>query len=655
MGCHASNSRTSSIFCAGCSSHTPPATGALGARHRIPFLACCACLALLAGRSAPAQSAIEALRESYQYLVSYRSTHGGALYGNSQGPLQGLILPYSFGDSEQYWGEYVCRLPHTECAVSDVYDSVDYSVRPAPGPGAALQAERVNVHNGTNIYDAATWQIATMLGAIVNRFGNFLDADPYRLISNQNAVLSGAYVAPDMPLGSRATTRQGSYVYNGAAVTDPRAAYAFRMTAAAWLADDPLKDSQFAHLLRVGTLPANRPQYQPGRVSWSDWKPVTGDNAWAFFVGPLHAAYLHYVLADHGAYVPFKDQGIQNALAVLPTFAAMQSPLGAIYYAPSGTLGNSSDRSVNLHFVSVENNLSVYAGLRILDATLAAGLSHESDLDVSSRERITASRKVIATMILGGQEHETRGTQGLLAFFRNSAWREGEFVQAGYANDPAAGKEWLAVPEPKAVDVNTWGVAALGPERIDGWFGFGASFEVWRRLKKWGGYGVDRTLWGVGYSDADGNGQAADGAFKSGVLSAEWTAGAIVMVRSMLRFYGATARGSHAYARAQEFVRQLRADETDMIRGIQELRFDRYVAGSMPGKPGNYQNMIVEPAGPLATRPYLYASSRYLIPFGWYANPLPSTCATAWILLVADAYDPFVYGGGLSRTTETSP
>ncbi|HYL00879.1 MAG TPA: hypothetical protein VEU78_06770 [Steroidobacteraceae bacterium] len=582
--------------------------------------------------------------------MSYRSAHGGALYGNSQGPLKGLILPYSFGDSDRYWGEYVCRLSNTECAVSDVYDPGDYSVRPAPGPGAPLQDERVNVHNGTNIYDAATWQIATMLGAVVNRFGNSLDAEPYRLVSNQNAVLSGAYVAPDMPLGSRATTKQGLYVYNGVAITDARAAYAFRMTAVAWLADDPLKDSQFAQLLRAGALPANRPQYQPGRISWSDWKPVTGDNAWAFFVGPLHAAYLHYVLAGHGAYVPFRDQSIQNALAVLPTFAAMQSPLGAIYYAPSGTLGNSSDRPVNAYSVSVENNLSVYAGLRILDATLAAELAHESGLETASRDRIEAARRIIAAMISGGRQHEMRSTQGLLAFLRGSAWQEGEFVRAGYANERGTGQEWRAVTEPKAVDVDTWGVAALGPGRIDGWFGFGASYEVWQRLKRWGGYGVDRTLWGVGYSDADGNGQTADGAFRSGVLSAEWTAGAIVMVRSMLRHYGATPRGeSRAYARAREFVRQLRADETAMIRGIQELRFGRYVAGSMPGKPANYGSLLAEPTGPLATQPYLYASSRYLIPFGWYANPLPSTCATAWILLVADDYDPFVYGGGLAH------
>jgi len=437
------------------------------------------------------------------------------------------------------------------------------------------------------------------------------------------------------------------YLYNGVAISEPRAAYAFRMTPAIWLADDPLKGTQFASTyIRVGAMPGNSPQYQAGKISWSDWKPITGDNAWAFLVGPLHAAYLHYVVDNRGSYVPFKDQGVQNALGVLPTFSAMQSASGAIYYAPSGTLGNNSDKPVSKYFVSVENNLSVYAGLRILDSTLAAELAHEPDLDASSRSRITDSRMLIATIISGSTLREARRTNGLLTFLKNSAWRDGEFVQAGYANDPGAPKEWVAVTEPKAVDVNTWGVAALGSDQIDRWFGFGAAFHVWERLKRWGSYGVGHTIWGVGYSDLDGNGQTADGSFRSGILSAEWTAGAIVMVRSMLRQYATVPGGSAAYARAQEFVRQLRSDEDSMIRGIQELRFDRYAASSFPGKPENYANLIVEPRGPLGTQPYLYASSRYRIPFGWYANPLPSTCSTAWILLVADEYDPFIYGGG---------
>ena len=609
-----------------------------------------ACLGLLPRESVHAQSAITHLRETYEYLVSYRATHGGALYKNLQGPLKGLVLPFSFSDSERYWGDYVCALPNTNCAVVDVYDPTDYELKPQPGSGALLQTERVNVHNGTNIYDAATWQIAVMLGAVINKFGNFLDADPYELVSDQNAVLSGAFVARDMPLGSRATTTQGLYLYNGMAIGAPRAAYAFRMTPAVWLADDPLKDTQFASkYLRVGALPPNRPQYEAGRISWSDWKPITGDNAWAFLVGPLHAAYLHYVVGNGGSYVPFKDQGVQNALGVLPAFSAMQSASGAIYYAPSGTLGNNSDKPVGQYFVSVENNLSVYAGLRILDSTLAAELVHETDLDSSSRRQITDSRMLIATMVSGGTAHEARRTNGLLSFLKNLAWRDGGFVQAGYANDPGARKEWVAVTYPKAVDVNTWGVAALGPDQIDKWFGFGAAFRAWQRLKTWGAYGVGRTIWGVGYSDSDGNGQTADGNFRTGILSAEWTAGAIVMVRSMLRHYATVPSGSDSYASAQVFVRQLGSDEDSMIRGVQELRLDRYVAGSFPGKPKNYANLMVEPRSQLPAKPYLYASSRYRIPFGWYANPLPSTCSTAWILLVADHYDPFLYGGGTAN------
>src|ERR1700736_2508248 len=109
---------------------------------------------------ARAQFAIQNLDESYQFLVSYRSTHGGALYAPTEGSLKGVALPLSFYDSERYWGAYVCVLPNVSCAVTDYYDPHDYSLKPRNAQQAAfLQAERVNVHNGTNIYDAATWQI----------------------------------------------------------------------------------------------------------------------------------------------------------------------------------------------------------------------------------------------------------------------------------------------------------------------------------------------------------------------------------------------------------------------------------------------------------------------------------------------------------------
>ena len=58
--------------------------------------------------------------------------------------------------------------------------------------------------------------------------------------------------------------------------------------------------------------------------------------------------------------------GIQNAIKALTAFKAMQSPIGAIYYATSGSLGNVGDTPVNPYEVSVENNASALAGLFML-------------------------------------------------------------------------------------------------------------------------------------------------------------------------------------------------------------------------------------------------------------------------------------------------
>lgn len=591
-----------------------------------------------AGQDTAAGGAFPGLAGSYEYLVSYRDTHQGALYVPREGPLKGAPLPYSFTDSERYWGEYVCRQPAVSCAVSDYYDPADYAIKPRPGAGALLQTERVNVHNGTNIYDAATWQIAVVLGSVVNHFGNFLDLDAYSLAANQNRALEQMH-------GGRAITAGSLYVYNGVRISEPRSAYAFRMTAPSWLAPDPLKVSH-AGLISVGPLPRDNPRYQPGLLAWSDWKAVTGDNAWAFFVGPLQAAYIHFVVGRGARYVPFEDLSVQNAVAALPAFAAMQSRCGAVYYAPSGTLQNAGDSPVNPYFVSVENNLSLFAGLRVLRATLAEELSRQSSLTPDQRALIARTIALIDTMVSGGSLPGERSTRGLSDFLRTRAWHDGEFVQAGFADASAAeADEWRPVLEPKAVDVNTWGVAALGARQIDAWFGFGAADRMWESLKRWGAYGAGHALQGVGYSDRDGNGQTSEGVFRSGVLSAEWTAGAIVMLRNMLAYYGSQPAGPADAAHARERLARLRADERALIAGMQQLRFSRYIESDFPGKPKDYASLIVEPTSPVPSEPYLYSSRRYLVPFGWYGNPLPSTSSTAWAILVADHYDPFGYAG----------
>lgn len=574
-------------------------------------------------------TAAEDLRATYRFLVTPRSTHQGAL-SDSSTSTSGNPIPLSFYDSADYWGTHVCSWPATHCAVTDRYDPGDYAIKPQKGPAGVLQTERVNAHNGSNIYDAATWQIAVMLGSAVNGFQDAKNA--YELVSAQNRRLAS---------WPTATTRGRTFLYNGRAFTPAEKAYSFRMASENWLATDPLHGSRYANLVTTVGIPATATaEYQPGRISWSDWKPITGENAWAHLIGPLQAAYLQYVVQMGGRFIPFRELAVQNALQILPAFSAMQSALGAVYYAPSGTLSNDKDEPVDPYSVAIENNFSLYAGLNILHSTLQAELTHDKTLSNDDRKRIQSALQQIHAMTSGGQLPDGRTTQGLLSFFKEAAWHEGEFLQGGIANDPKRNSPWVPTLRPKAVDVNTWGIAALGAALIDEWHGFGAAYGVWQKTQRWGAYGVGRTLWGVGYSDTDGNGRNDDGTYRQGILSAEWTAGAIIMVRNLIRHYGGIQPGSADYAAASQYARRLRSDADAMIEGVGHLRFESYLGTAFPGKPANYASLIKQ-----TSNPYLYASKRYAIPFGWYANPIPSTASTAWMIMVADDYDPLGYGG----------
>ena len=160
-------------------------------------------------------------------------------------------------------------------------------------------------------------------------------------------------------------------------------------------------------------------------------------------------------------------------------------------------------------------------------------------------------------------------------------------------------------------------------------------------MKQWGGFGAGKTLWGVGFSDQDGNGIDLNGNYRQGILSTEWTAGAINMVRTMIVYYRTIPNASPHYRQAKHFLETLGLDEKSMLASIEKMRLDIYPTVGFSGQPQNFLQLF--PAQ--QTKPYLYASKRYLIPFGWYANPIPSTSSTAWIIMVKAGYNPFVYGG----------
>lgn len=598
---------------------------------------------LLLANIAPVIAQLNDVESAYQFLVSDRNTRNGVLYPATAGDLKGTFLPLSFYDSPDYWGLYVCNGQGFPCVVTDTYDSTTFTLKPDSGLAGDLQTERVNVHNGANIYDAATWQIAVVLGEVVNKFRNQTKLSGWQLAESQNRLLSLGYSGNARklePHSMRAATRGETFIYNGQALKPGTQAYSFRMIPRDWLSTDPLSGTIFDSWITAKELPKLNSDYRRGKVTWADWKPVTGENAWAFLLGPLHSAYIHYVLGEHRKSVPYHDLAIQNALAILPTFAAMQSPIGAVYYAPAGTLSNQGTEIVSPYQVSIENNFSLYAGLKLLEETLRAIQKNEDGLAREERATINTALNTIAIMINGGRVLPNRATEGLLAFFKTKAWQNGAFVQGGLANDPDEKASWVPTLDPKAVDVTTWGISALGPKIIDEWFGAGAAYDSWQQLKTWGAYGVGRVLWGVGYSNKDGNGVNPDGGYRQGILSAEWTAGAINMLRAMTHYYAQISSASNDSA-AAFYVLNLKEDAAAMLNGVQKLRFNNYVKARFPGVPQNYSRLISQSSGP-----YLYASKRYLIPFGWYANPLPSTCSTAWIIMLANNFDPFTYGGG---------
>lgn len=578
----------------------------------------------------------------------------GFSYQGSAGDLQGLLLPLSYYSTPDYWGAYVGALPGNNMYVVDAFNGNDYTLTPtANSPGKDLQIERVNVYYGTDIYDAACWQIA--LG-VCGKAGmtSATSSNLFDLAENENQLLLVGYDgnASQVQTGAnRAVTRgDGTFSYNGNKITTPSDAYFFRMVTRNWLSKDPFMGTSYMQYVTATNLPPN-PDYAAGKVSWMDWKPITGENAWAFFIGPLQAAYLQQQ-AQRNDYVPFTSTAVQNALGTLLALRSMQSELGGVYYACKGSLGNQGDQPVNPYEVSIENNASALSGLLIFRQILQDELNHEATLTSSQKQQVQLALDEIKAMLFGGATPQGAQTKGLLSFFQHNAWdaTAGIFYQGGDANNPNLGTDWKPTSEPKAVDVSTWGISVLGQPIVDSWYGFGAAYKVWENVKSWGGfYGPDKSIWGVGYSDEDGNGSSGD--YRKGIISAEWTAGAINMLRCLIVQY-TTASTSSQYtpaeqAQALQYIADLQKDHDSMNTHLMTLRSDQYATTAAYSEvvPENYNTLVPIPSGKLA---FVYASKRYMIPFGWFANPLPSTTSTSWAIMLHFNFNPFKIGGDYS-------
>ena len=117
-----------------------------------------------------------------------------------------------------------------------------------------------------------------------------------------------------------------------------------------------------------------------------------------------------------------------------------------------------------LYEVITENNISLYAGIRILNHVLKSTLSRQTQLQPVDRKRITQALDLCRVITSGGA-FNGKSTRGLQSFLRFQAWNQGEFVQGGWADKPGMDDSWHPAVVLKAVDVNTWGVAAIGAAR----------------------------------------------------------------------------------------------------------------------------------------------------------------------------------------------
>lgn len=578
----------------------------------------------------------------------------GVTYVGTTDLLEGVRLPLSYYSTIDYWGAYIPTTTKNPSGdplnVTDTYNSQDYTLTPDPTSlGGQLQAERLNVYNGADIYDAACWQVALALAGFHGVSNPVQNQSLFDLANNQNLLIKIGYDGnqehpPAPTLGAnRATTVSGQFDYYGHEITKPENAYFYRMVTQNWLSTDPFMDTIYADHVTADGIPPNT-VYKAGLVTWMDWKPITGENSWAFFLGPMHTAMLKQKAYGLN-YVPFSSVAVQNALNVLKAYTYMQSPsTGAVWYAVKGSLGNTGSQTVDYQ-VSTENNASTLAGLIAFQKVLNDELQYETYLTATQQTEIKSALTTIQTLIYG-----SGGSGGIMGYLQNFAWDKtnGIFYQGGKADEPGQ-PTWSPTIEPKAVDVNTWGISVLGQPLIDQWQGFGTAFQIWQNVKSWGGFygpvnpgSQDTELWGVGYSDQDNNGKT--GNYKDGIISAEWTAGAVNMVRVLITQYTAAETSSKYTAKEQgqaaQYVQCLQKDHDSMVKHLLSLRNDQYAKTDAYAttRPTGYNNLIPISPDKLA---FVYASKRYMIPFGWFSNPIPSTTSTSWSLMLHYNYNPF--------------
>ncbi|KTC86785.1 hypothetical protein [Legionella brunensis] len=548
-----------------------------------------------------------------------------------------LLIPLSFyvgsiEDVARYFGDYICSADDT-CTVVDTLYSNPYPFLTSPyvilGRGlppqdstvqqwlqAQAQIERTNTKYGTDIYHAATWQIALALAAENDYLS---EAKAKELVANELDSITHS--------ANRAFGTFFLYGYQ-LLIFDPLKAFTFRLIATNYYNKDPFFGGRYQDFLswdyNIFDLAKNDPEkHSPDFftfvTTWSDWKPLTGENAWAQLIGPLQAEYIF----TEGK-IPASSKTLSNAINTLYAFSAMQTGIGAFYYAPGGTRDGQGTLPVGE--ISIEDNFSMLAGLQILKRILEK---------TEKTAEVTSALESIDIMLNGGTTVNGYKTLGLLSFLYNGAFdaKQGVFFTRGSVNIPSSQNDWTPdtseVLAAMAVDVNLWGMSALGIETVDKWFGPGTALNIWRIVRNQGGYYGNGQLWGVGFTLNNHTDIEPED-----IMSAENTASAINTLQALIDYY------SQLGINTVELERDLQSIQDNFFH----LRNDEYLSANFVGAtPKEFYTVLSIELG----RAYLYASRRFVLPFIWNANTLPSTTATSWVLINKFNFNPFQYTGKL--------
>ncbi len=446
--------------------------------------------------------------------------------------------------------------------------------------------ERVILEEGISIYDAALWQI--VLNAT---------HDPQDRAQAMQPVMYYWNGSLENLINLRTGTGASAFVYDPIhpeEVTSQlgdkgRRGFIFRIIDAhgAYLMPDPL-DGQ-----RVNEDFPNDP-----RIHWEDWKPIAGENAWVVL------AALHLYKDD-----PENEVALRLAEELARAAMYLQADNGGIRMAPLGTY---------CHLLNIDPGLDEAAILQEFDRRSLAfktpgkvkrsmvrlGGRDYPDYHVWYYEEISTENNLswyaalrMLYALTGKPEYRT-AMDRIEGYFK-SVWNSQDNVF--YQGTHHTRGRWVPNADPFAEDVQSWSILVLGPRVIDGWFGEGTAYRIWRKTRGYAGvFSSDGELQGVGFTKENDR------------VSIEWTAGAIMAVRQLADHYAFTH---------PQWREGLEQDARSMRAGIDQYRFT-----SDDG-----------------TVSYAYSSRRGWIPFGWFSQDprVQSLASSAWVALIDAHFNPF--------------